>query len=90
MKKGKIRTSIEDNMSTYYEQMDQDWRLCNSNYHQMVQVMMRLVKTLSPLIIDMLKWYPGSVIDIVDDKVEVNYRKGNSQEQSLNKNEKST
>lgn len=42
--------------------MDHYWKLCNANYHQMVQVMIQLVKNLSFLRIDTPEWHPRDIL----------------------------
>ena len=46
-------------MTTYYGQTDPDWRMWNANYHQIVQVMIQLVKNLSTLRIYAPEWHPS-------------------------------
>ena len=49
-------------MTMCYKQMDHDWTLCNANYHQMVQVMIQLVKNLQSKRIDAPELHPGGMI----------------------------
>lgn len=53
-------------------QMDHDWTVCNANYHQMVQIMIQLVKNLSHLRIDAPEWCPrrNEALDTIGENVE--------------------
>ena len=46
-------------MVACYNQMDQEWWLCNSNYHKMVQIMIKIVQNASSLRIEAPEWYPN-------------------------------
>ena len=48
-----------NDIATHYVQREQYWWLCNSNYHQMVQVLMRIVQNSSLLWFDAPEWYPN-------------------------------
>ena len=50
-------------MATCHDQIDQYWRTCNSNYHQMVRIMTALVKNSSSLRIEAPEWHPGRAIE---------------------------
>ena len=51
-----------NNMTTYYDEKEQDWWLCNHNYHQMVQVMIKIVQNTSLIRFDAPEWYPKGTI----------------------------
>lgn len=46
-----------DNRTIYYDQIDHSWCLCNENYHQMVSILVNIVKNVSSLCGDATKWH---------------------------------
>ena len=50
--------SCEIDRVIYYGENTNMWCLQNNNYHQMVSVMMQIIKNLSPLRIEAPEWYP--------------------------------
>ena len=57
-------------------QMDQEWQLWNNNYHQIVNILINIVKTFSPLRADTPEWYP--TMDRIRGKTNVIEKRENS------------
>ena len=57
-------------MSIDYNQMDQEWWLCNSNYHRMVQIMIEIVRNGSSLRFEAPVWCPGGEKQLQGTKVK--------------------
>lgn len=49
--------SYDMNGIVYYDYWDGTWKLMNDNYHQMVIMSVKLVKTFSPLYIEAPEWH---------------------------------
>lgn len=62
-------------MTIHCDQADQDWRLMNSNYHQMVEVLMSIVRNMPSLRVDAPEWIPGKAIEEPKDVVNVKCEK---------------
>ena len=46
------------NGTTYYDQTDHMWQIHDENYHQMVSILVNIVRNFSPLRIEAPEWYP--------------------------------
>ena len=66
-------------MAMYYQQIEPDWWLCNSNYHQMVQVMIRIVQNSLLLRVDAPEWHPNrlNAKNNIDGKNDISIEENN-------------